>query len=227
MTLYKKELQSKALQLKDELDKIGLNLIFDDSSFRDYLIKIIVKAKGITKGSLYIYYKPTKNTYSLRRQIKDKDLDILIDSSWNRIEGFATYAADTGIYEAFVDGSYINGDTGYGAVIYLGSEIKAELSGKAGTTQFRQFGGELRSVIETLKWCVKNSVKKIRINYDYDGIEKFAVGKWKAGNDVSRKYVDFINNTNVEIEWRHIKSHTGNVKNDKADMLAKHAVNRD
>ncbi|MDR2437736.1 MAG: reverse transcriptase-like protein [Endomicrobium sp.] len=225
-TLYKNSLKNKALELKKEVNKNGLELIFDNNSFIDYLVEIVVKTKGIIKGSLLLYYKPTKNTYSLKIKIKDAQVYALIDSLWNKINGFETYSADSGIYEAFVDGSYINGITGYGAVIYLGEEIKAELSGTISNTQFRQFGGELKSVIETLKWCIENNVETIRINYDYDGIEKFASGKWKAGNEISKAYVDFIRQSNVKIEWRHIKSHTGNIKNDKADLLAKCATNK-
>jgi ribonuclease HI len=225
-TLYKSELQRKALELREEFNKKDLDLIFDDNSFRDYLVVIVVKTKGITKGTLLVYYKPTKNTYSIRKQIKDPQLDALIDSLWNKVNGFETYSADSGIYEAFVDGSYINGTTGYSAVIYLGNEIKAELSGTVPNTQFRQFGAELKSVIEALKWCDENYVETIRINYDYEGIEKFASGKWKAGNEFSKDYVDFIRQTNVKIEWRHIKSHSGNMRNNKADLLAKRAASK-
>ena len=114
--------------------------------------------------------------------------------------------------------------TGYGAVIYLGSELKAQISGTILDVEFRQFGGELRSVIEVLKWCAANKVQKVRINYDYQGIEKFAAGEWKPKNDLSKQYVDFIKNTNINIEWRHIKSHTGNSKNNEADALAKKAA---
>jgi ribonuclease HI len=221
-TLYKDELKNKVLELREEFDKKDLEIIFDDNSFKDYLVKIVVKTKkGITKGNLFIYYKPTKGTYSLKRQIKDVQTDLFIDSLWNRLDGSEIYTAKSGIYEAFVDGSYISGTTGYAAVIYLGDEIKAELSGTVPNTQFRQFAGELKSVIETLKWCDGNNARKIRINYDYEGIEKFASGKWKARNELSKDYVNFIKQTKVEIEWRHIKSHTGNIKNDKADLLAK------
>jgi ribonuclease HI len=226
-TLYKNELKNKALKLREEFDKKDLDLIFDDNSFKDYLVKIVVKTKkGITKGNLFIYYKPTKDTYSLKWQTKDIQTDLFIDSLWNKLNGSEIYTAKSGIYEAFVDGSYINGTTGYGAVIYLGDEVKAELSGMIPDTQFRQFGGELKSVIETLKWCDENNVRKIRINYDYEGIEKFATGKWKPGNELSRDYVNFIHQVSVEIEWRHIKSHTGNIKNDKADLLAKRVTSK-
>jgi ribonuclease HI len=221
MMLYKNELQNKSLELQNELEKQNINIFFDNSSFRDYLVKLAVIAKGILRGRLFLYYKPTKNAYSLKKQILDPRICAIIDLSWNKINGTETYSAESGIYEAFVDGSYISGVTGYGAIIYLGDCIKAEISGTIPETSFRQFGGELKSVIETLKWCNDNNVKKIRINYDYQGIEKFATGKWKSGNILSREYIDFICKTQTEIKWRHIKSHTGNIKNDKANFLAK------
>jgi ribonuclease HI len=224
MTLCKKELQIKALELQKELKKSNINASFDNNSFRDYLVKIAVSQKGISTQQLLLYYKPTKKTYFLKKQIKNSKIDSLIDSIWNKLNGLETYCGQSGIYEAFVDGSYIFGVTGYGSVIYLGDEIRAELSGTIPDTQFRQFGGELKSVIETLKWCSNNNVKKIRINYDYQGIEKFATGQWKPGNVISTEYINFLSKAQTEIEWRHIKSHTGNVKNDKADFLAKQAA---
>ncbi|MDR3256680.1 MAG: reverse transcriptase-like protein [Endomicrobium sp.] len=220
MTLYKNELQNRALEFQAELKKKNINVSFDDNSFRDYLVKLTT----ILSGTILIYYKPTKNTYSLKKQLNNPKEDKVIDSVWNVINNSEIYSSKSGVYEVFVDGSYISGITGYGAVIYLGDEVKAELSGTISNTEFRQFGGELQSVIETIKWCENKGVKKIRINYDYLGIENFATGKWKAGNILSKKYVDFVFKTKVEIEWRHIKSHTGNRKNDKADYLAKKAA---
>ncbi|MDR2812124.1 MAG: hypothetical protein LBB06_03350, partial [Endomicrobium sp.] len=85
-TLYKNELKNKALELREEFDKKDLELIFDNNSFKDYFVKIVVKTKkGITKGNLFIYYKPTKDTYSLKWQIKDVQTDLFIDSLWNKL----------------------------------------------------------------------------------------------------------------------------------------------
>ena len=161
MTLYKNELRSKALELQNMLEKQNIKVSFNDNSFRDYLVRLAVVANGISVGNLSVYYKPTKNAYSLKKQINNSEIDAIIDLAWNKINRSETYPAESGIYEAFVDGSYISGVTGYGAVIYLGDELKAEISGTVADTQFRQFGGELKSVIETIKWCQTNSVKKI------------------------------------------------------------------
>ncbi|MDR2066557.1 MAG: reverse transcriptase-like protein [Endomicrobium sp.] len=224
ITMCKTELNNKALELKKALETENINISFDNNSFKDYLVKLIVKQNGIFRGILFLYYKPTKQTYSLKRQISSSQIDSIIDSTWNKLNGFEIYDSQSTIYEAFVDGAYINGITSYASIIYLGNNIQTELFGTIKDTQFRQFGGELKSVVETLKWCEKNNVKKIRINYDYQGIESFATGKWQAKNKLSLEYVNFIRNTNIQIHWRHIKSHTGNLKNNRVDMLAKKAA---
>ncbi|AKL98644.1 RNase H family protein [Endomicrobium proavitum] len=221
MTLCKDELQKKAQELCAALKIDNIEAKFSNESFRDYLV-VLELARGA--GKLSLYYKPSAKTYSLKKKITDKNIEAAINKIWDSLTGVKTYAAASGIYEAFVDGSFIGGAVGYGAVIYLGDEVKAELSGTIEDVQFRQFGGELKSVIETLKWCEKNNVARVRINYDYEGIEKFATGVWQPKNDLSKEYAQFVKNSKIALQWRHIKSHTGNSKNDFADKLAKEAA---
>ncbi|MCL2484480.1 MAG: reverse transcriptase-like protein [Endomicrobia bacterium] len=224
MSLYKTELQNKALKFKKNLQNSGIDISFGDNSFRDYLLILEISKDGKSQGKISMYYKPSKNTFSIKKQIANTETEKQIDDIWDNLNGSSVYSADSGIYEAFVDGSYIGGVTGYGTVIFLGDEIKAKLSGTIADTEFRQFGGELRSVIEALKWCAENGVSTVRINYDYEGIEKFSTGVWQAKTNLSKNYVDFLRKINIKIEWRHIKSHTGNSKNDIADKLAKEAA---
>ncbi|MDR0401481.1 MAG: hypothetical protein LBH27_00525 [Endomicrobium sp.] len=226
ITPYKDKLQNIALKLQNVLKKQKIKIFFNNDSFFDYFVKLIVFFNNKFYGTILIYYKPTKNTYLIKKHFHhyNNAIDKIVDSSWNKINYFDIYSFDSNIYEAFVDGSYIANKTGYGSVIYLGNEIKAKISGTISNIKSRQFGGELKSVIETIKWCENNSVKKIRINYDYSGIEKFITGEWKAKNILSKEYVNFILNTSVKIEWRHIKSHTGNIGNNKADLLAQNAA---
>lgn len=224
MALYRKELEQKAAELQKNLEGENFEVFFDEKSFRDYLVILDIVSGGKSRGKGSLYFKPSKNSYSLKLKTDDENIEKEIGRIWDSINGSQVYNAESGIYEDFVDGSYISGITGYGAVIYLGNELKAKLSGTVSDIEFRQFGGELRSVIETLKWCEKNGVSKIRINYDYQGIEKFASGEWKPKNALSKEYVEFVKAVKIEIGWRHIKSHTGNSKNDEADALAKKAA---
>ncbi|MDD2524202.1 MAG: RNase H family protein [Endomicrobiia bacterium] len=222
MTLHNKELTSFGNKFIKILHDCNLIATFDESSFRDYLLQISIKNKLVNLGKINIYYKPSKKSFSLlTSNIKDTEVVEIINKCWDKINNFATYSENSGIYEAFVDGSYINGKTGYGAVIFLGDKNIKEFSGNMADTSTRQFGGELYSVIEVLKWCCENNIQKIRINYDYVGIEYFATGKWQPKNPLAQEYKQVVLSSKIEIMWRKIDSHTGNKKNDIADKLAK------
>lgn len=223
MTLYKKELEQFGTKFVEILNNNDFVASFDDSNFRDYLLQISIKNKLVKLGKICVYYKPSKKSYSLvTTNIKDKYAVDTINKCWDKINGFQTFSETSGICEVFVDGSYINGKTGYGAVIFLGDKKLKEFSGKLDDTSTRQFCGELYSVILVLKWCKLNNINKIRINYDYLGIEYFATGKWQPKNSLAQEYKTIVNScNNISIIWRKIDSHTGNKKNDLADTLAK------
>jgi ribonuclease HI len=222
VALFKNELSDFANKIINLLKQHDLFATFDDASFKDYLVQLSIKNKLVSLGKINIYYKPSKKSYSLvNSNIKNEDDIKTINKCWDLANGFETHAEDSGIYEAFVDGSYINGKTGCGAVIFLGNKKIKEISKNIADTSTRQFGGELCAVIEVINWCKGNNVKKLRINYDYLGIEYFANGKWKAKNKLAQEYTQIISSSDIDILWRKIESHTGNTKNDIADKLAK------
>jgi ribonuclease HI len=222
MTLYKKELEIFGNKLIKTINSTELVASFDDTCFRDYLLQINIKNKLIKLGKINVYYKPSKKSYSLTTtNIKDNQAVEIINKCWDIVNGFETFEENSGIYEVFVDGSYIGGKTGYGAVIFLGDKKIKDFSGSIEDTSTRQFGGELFSVIQVIKWCKENAIKQIRINYDYLGIEYFVTGKWQPKNNLAKEYKQTILNSGMTILWRKIDSHTGNKKNDIADKLAK------
>lgn len=127
-------------------------------------------------------------------------------------------------YEIYVDGSFINGATGYGAVILKDGEVVDELSGAVAASDVnntRQIAGELIAVKEALKWCREHLINEVSIYYDYLGIEKWATGQWKTNQALTREYARFVRECPVKIRWHKVASHTGNRWNDRADALAK------
>jgi viroplasmin and RNaseH domain-containing protein len=127
-------------------------------------------------------------------------------------------------YEIYVDGSFINGATGYGAVILKNGKVVDELSGAvdaSGVNGTRQVAGELAAVKEALNWCLEHSVKEVSIYYDYLGIEKWATGQWKTKQPLTKEYARFVGACPIRIHWHKVDSHTGNRWNDRADLLAK------
>jgi ribonuclease HI len=221
MELYTKKLLNITLALQRQLNKNNIKIFFDNASVKNYMIKVkILPCAGI----LLIYYKPTTNTYTLKKYLNDISLDNVINKSWRNIHNFKNYSAKSGIYEAFVDGSYLNDIIGYGSMIYLGEKIKKVIFGTIEDIhikQYRQFVGELQAVVETIKWCKLNKIKTIRINYDYIGIKYFATKKWKPSNIVSKSYAQFMERITVIVKWRYIKGHSGNINNNLVDNLVK------
>jgi len=127
-------------------------------------------------------------------------------------------------YEIYVDGSFINGAIGYGAVILSGGNVVGELYGAVddrSVASARQVAGELFAVREALRWCKENSVAEVALFYDYYGIEKWATGRWKANQPLTISYREFVQNSGVRIRWHKVESHTGDRWNDRADALAK------
>jgi ribonuclease HI len=212
---------------------------------RDYLLKIKVSENDKVLGKLIIDYSPKKQAYNFRR---DSDLSeeeftriiALIGQSdklrekcsskkknSNKKRSNVQEVLVTTLYYAYVDGSFIEGCTGYGAVILKAGNIVAELSGKVDTPEAftsRQVGGEIQAVIEVLEWCKNENVKEITILYDFQNIEKWATGKFRTNTPMTQAFKEYIDNCDISIIWHKVDSHTGIELNDRADMLAKNGA---
>ena len=127
-------------------------------------------------------------------------------------------------YDIYVDGSFINGATGYGVVILKDGKLMDELSGAVDASEVndtRQVAGELIAVKNALNWCREHSINEVSIYYDYLGIEKWATRQWKTNQPLTQEYARFVRESPVKIHWHKVDSHTGNRWNDRADELAK------
>jgi len=127
-------------------------------------------------------------------------------------------------FEIYVDGSFINGATGYGAVVLENGKVVDELSGAVDASEVnetRQVAGELVAVKKALNWCCEHSVDEVSIYYDYLGIEKWATRQWKTNQPLTKDYARFVAECPIKIHWHKVDSHTGNRWNDHADSLAK------
>ena len=125
-------------------------------------------------------------------------------------------------YQGYVDGSYIDGRVGYGAVLLNDGDIVTELSGGVNRdTETRQVAGELVAVMRLLTYCAENNIDAIEIFYDYTGIEKWARGRWKTNTPLTQRYAAFMKRSSVRVTWQKVKSHSGNTWNDRADELAR------
>jgi ribonuclease HI len=124
----------------------------------------------------------------------------------------------------YVDGSFVDGKIGFGAVIVHNSEVEHEISGAIDDPTIaahRQVGGELYAVLESLSWCKDNGIVSVDLYYDYIGVEAWPTGKWKANKELTKRYVRDVKNSGINILWHKVKAHSGDKWNEHADKLAK------
>ena len=134
-----------------------------------------------------------------------------------------------GVY-AYIDGSFdrVSGIYGSGVVIVDGGE-KYEYKHAGNREDYAQLhnvAGELEAAKFVMWYAVDKKIKEITLFYDYQGIEAWAVGDWKANLPYTQDYVKFYNKvkTAVKVNFLKVKAHTGIELNEVVDKLAKEAI---
>ena len=132
---------------------------------------------------------------------------------------------------AFVDGSFDvkSGSYGFGCVIIAPEQKLTRLNGKADKAEAataRNVAGELLATMNAVKYAAEHSYKKLTVYHDYEGIEKWYNGKWKAQSFVAVAYLEFVRKYRsfVSVSFVKVEAHTGNTLNEEADRLAKSAL---
>jgi viroplasmin and RNaseH domain-containing protein len=220
---FEDKLRARAEKFIRAARRANLAGVIVEDSFRDYAVKVSISADGEEFGNVNLYYSPKTNSFSLKtHELRNRSIASQLEECW-REERAANVTPAEG-YDIYVDGSYVNGATGYGLVILRDGGVVEELFGQVADTAAggtHQVAGELMAVEEALRWCQKNAVKKVSIFYDYLGIEKWATGAWKTNQPLTQSYAKFVRASGIEIRWHKVASHTGNRWNDHADKLAK------
>lgn len=113
----------------------------------------------------------------------------------------------------FTDGSFhIPGET-HGGIVFWGPDNKPSnalhvYSNNFAFTEMRNVGGEviaawcaMLSVAETVKKLNEESMDSYTLNliYDYEGIGKWATGRWKANKPATKAYVKFVRDLAIEV----------------------------
>ncbi len=233
--LFETELREKAGKFINSLEADGIQGSVPLDGFRDFMVKINIAHGYKLYGNINLYYSPNKHSFSLKtHELIDKSIVPDIEDAWTRffygkqILGKPSVATETVTksweYEAYVDGSFVDGPVGYGTLILKSGEPVYEIGATVQTPallDIRQVGGELQAVYTAIEWCQNNHVPGISIFYDYEGIERWATGSWKANNPATQAYACFIRDCGIQITWNKIKSHSGNPWNEYVDRLAK------
>lgn len=134
---------------------------------------------------------------------------------------------------AYVDGSFEKsiGRYAFGCVILTpdGQEIRRSGSGSdpAGVA-IRNVAGEMLGAMNAVKWARENDYPAVEIRYDYEGVEKWVTGVWRAKTPLTSKYAAHMQEAGnkIRISFCKMAAHTGNHYNEEADQLAKSALLR-
>lgn len=219
---YESLLRDKARALITALQREGLPVESEPHQPSEYGIKV----RLTTCGNVVIYYKPADGTFKLTfNELTCKQHQSAVQICWDRLNASQNGYAPQCEYQAYVDGSYQDGGIGYGAIILRSGEEIHRLAGRVEhSLEQRQVAGELEAVQQVVMWCSQQQITQIEILYDYEGIQKWATGEWRAEKDLTRRYAAFMETAPVHVVWTKVKSHTGDRWNEAADQLAKAAI---
>ncbi|MNY85765.1 Ribonuclease H [compost metagenome] len=133
----------------------------------------------------------------------------------------------------YVDGSCTkNGERYSGAfVVVQDGQIVFEWADE-GTDKnamtMRNVAGEILAATKAVDYMLNRKTEhSIIIFYDYMGLANWPDGAWKTNNEFTARYAKHINNARkqIDIHFQHVRAHTGNIFNERADTLAKEALN--
>ncbi|MCR5204195.1 MAG: reverse transcriptase-like protein [Lachnospiraceae bacterium] len=135
---------------------------------------------------------------------------------------------------AYVDGSF-NPEIGryaYGCVLIKPTGEIEELCGSGNDPEAlkqRNVSGEMIASMLAVRHALKNGYKAVDIYYDYSGIECWVTGAWKAKNDLTQKYRDWMNDkeNRLTISFFKVAAHTNDKYNEMADKLAKRGLTKE
>ncbi|EEI82066.1 viroplasmin family protein [Anaerococcus tetradius] len=130
---------------------------------------------------------------------------------------------------AYVDGSYNLKEKIYGAgVVYITKDGENELyeTYRDDFYKHRNVAGEVKASELAIRRALGEKREKIVIFHDYQGISSWANDEWKANNELTISYKNFVREArkSLKISFVKVKGHSNDKYNDWADKLAKKAA---
>jgi len=145
-------------------------------------------------------------------------------------ESYEVNVSSDSLAMAYVDGSYDDKTKhySYGMIIFHDQieERFAEKYSDPLLVGMRNVAGEIIGAQKAMQFCLDNDISSLELCYDYEGIEKWCTGEWKAKKEGTKAYKEFYNEISdiLSVKFVKIVGHSGDKYNDIADELAKSAL---
>ncbi|GFZ87322.1 hypothetical protein GCM10008018_36950 [Paenibacillus marchantiophytorum] len=183
------------------------------------------KCKAQIDGYSGAEYKSFASLIDAKKYLKEDDNLLIVPTDLNNQDN----DLKRNVIVAYVDGSYSENLKifSYACVFLDGKETTISGTGNnKDNISMRNVAGELLGAMEAIKWAIKEKYEEIIIHYDYEGIEKWANGLWKANKEGTQYYKNFIieNRNIIKISFKKVKAHSGDKYNEIVDSLAKNAI---
>ncbi len=133
---------------------------------------------------------------------------------------------DSDYVDVYTDGSYVNGQYAWAYAFVQDNRVIWEDNGVGKNQEaasMRNVAGELAAVIYAVRKAVEMGVK-IRIHHDYAGVAFWVTKDWKAQNEYTRKYSEWMEKYQGIYTFEKVTAHSGNQFNDYVDKKAKEAL---
>mgnify|MGYP001116930371 CR=1 FL=1 len=131
---------------------------------------------------------------------------------------------------AYVDGSFDvkNNYYGYGAVLFTdnGKTTYFQKENDTDMVHMRNVAGEISGAMYAMEEALRRNKRVLYLHYDYTGIEKWALGRWKTNRVGTKKYKEYYESIEEDLKviFIKVKAHSGVEYNEEADQLAKKAL---
>ena len=192
-----------------------------DSSLPKEDIAIYVSAGGSGQGTKAVI-DGTATFGMVARSVKDEEK-----------EAAGIVEVPENMVIAYVDGSFEKsiGRYAFGCVILTpaGEEFRKSGSGcDPEGVKIRNVAGEMLGAMNAVQWAKEHEYPAVEIRYDYEGVEKWVTGVWRAKTPLTSKYAAHMQEAaeQIKISFCKVAAHTGNHYNEEADQLAKSALLR-
>jgi len=124
--------------------------------------------------------------------------------------------------DIYVDGTYRDGKCIGGYIVVIGDVEVARGYGFVNNEEYAKtlnVAAECKAAILAVQYAKTHKYDKLVIYHDYTGLAAWATGAWKAKKSVTVAYKQFMVEAmkTIDIEFVHVKGHTGNKYNTLVD----------